>query len=227
LDANDSLILTLQLFGHFYLPVTLFTLFGLLGNALFTCRVLVQWIASERAGRTVVPVSFWWLSVAATSIYIIYAYLDHEMPFLLGFTVTLVPYVRNLVIAYRPHRPPRSSIRIGLTAALLCLTSIIIFTKQREFSGWFMVSLAGNAIFGSRFFVQWIQSEARRKNVMTLPFWYLSLAGSVILLTYSLSQGKIVFILAFIFNVIPYARNIILIHRHRRRRQAPACEALG
>ncbi len=51
---------------------------------------------------------------------------------------------------------------------------------------------------------------------MPLSFWYLSLVGSVILLIYSLIRNDLVFILGFIFNVIPYGRNIYLIHKRGR-----------
>jgi lipid-A-disaccharide synthase-like uncharacterized protein len=192
----------------------LWTLLGLLGNLLFTGRVLVQWIASEREGKTVVPVIFWWLSLAGASVMIVYGFGQLEIPFVLGYTATLVPYTRNLFIAYRPERPPRNTGIILVCAVLLgCLSVIVFWSEQSIKDGWFFFGLLGNAVFGSRFFLQWVQSESRRRSVMTLPFWYVSLVGSTLLLIYSFIRNDLAFILGFVFTVIPYTRNIILIHR--------------
>ena len=86
--------------------------FGLLAQGLFTCRFLVQWIASERAGRSYVPLSFWYLSMAGSITLAIYAVHRQEPLFLLGQLPGCAIYARNLVLVYR-RGPPRESPAAG------------------------------------------------------------------------------------------------------------------
>jgi lipid-A-disaccharide synthase-like uncharacterized protein len=77
---------------------------GLTGNALFFSRFLVQWIASERAGRSYVPVAFWWLSIAGSLVLLVYAIHRRDPVFTLAFLPNCVVYVRNLVLIRRERR---------------------------------------------------------------------------------------------------------------------------
>ena len=82
---------------------------------------------------------------------------------------------------------------------------------------WKVVGWCGNAVFFSRFFVQWYATEKKKQVVVPQAFWWLSLAGSLMLLCYSLHQHDSVFIYAYLFPWIPYVRNIII---HRRNKAA-------
>ncbi len=76
--------------------------FGLLGQLFFTLRFLVQWLASERTGRSVFPVAFWYLSLAGGGILFVYALVyRHDLVFTLGQGAGLVVYARNLVLIRR------------------------------------------------------------------------------------------------------------------------------
>lgn len=75
--------------------------FGLLGQAAFFSRFLVQWVASERAGRSYVPVAFWYLSLGGSLILLIYAVHRQEFVFLLGQAFGWFVYSRNLVLLKR------------------------------------------------------------------------------------------------------------------------------
>jgi len=77
---------------------------------------------------------------------------------------------------------------------------------------WKIIGWLGNAVFFSRFFVQWYVTEKKKQVVIPQAFWWLSLAGSVTLLCYSLHQKDSVFIFAYAFTWIPYIRNL-MIHR--------------
>jgi lipid-A-disaccharide synthase-like uncharacterized protein len=74
---------------------------GIGGQALFAIRFIVQWIATERARRVVVPLSFWYISIAAAMITMVYGLLDRDVVVVMGQTPGLVVYVRNLVIFRR------------------------------------------------------------------------------------------------------------------------------
>jgi lipid-A-disaccharide synthase-like uncharacterized protein len=74
---------------------------GLLGQALFSARFLVQWIASERQKRSVVPIHFWFFSVGGGVTLLAYAIYRRDPVFVIGQAAGLVVYARNLYFIYR------------------------------------------------------------------------------------------------------------------------------
>jgi len=74
---------------------------GFLAQALFSMRFLVQWIASERAGRSVIPVAFWTFSVAGGTLLLIYALSRKDPVFIAGQALGLFIYLRNLYFIRR------------------------------------------------------------------------------------------------------------------------------
>ena len=78
---------------------------GLLGQALFSARFLVQWIASERRRRSVVPLAFWYFSVGGGITLLGYAIYRRDPVFILGQSAGLVVYARNLWLIYRAPAP--------------------------------------------------------------------------------------------------------------------------
>jgi lipid-A-disaccharide synthase-like uncharacterized protein len=89
-------------------------------------------------------------------------------------------------------------------------------------SFWELIGFVGQGIFCTRFLVQWIASEKKKRSVIPDAFWYLSLVGSTILLVYGLGLKRPSLIAAYLFNNIVYLRNLVLIHRHRRQEAAAA-----
>jgi len=83
---------------------------------------------------------------------------------------------------------------------------------------WVIIGFAGQACFGGRFLVQWIVSEKRGESVVPPVFWYMSLVGGLMILSYAIYRMDPIFILAQALNPILYLRNIILM---RRKRSAP------
>lgn len=80
---------------------------------------------------------------------------------------------------------------------------------------WMGIGFIGQAIFGARFIVQWVATERRRRSVVPVAFWYLSLLGSVFLLAYSIYRRDAVFIAGFSLNLVIYLRNLYFIRRRR------------
>ena len=84
---------------------------------------------------------------------------------------------------------------------------------------WVGVGLFGQALFSARFIVQWIASERRKQSVVPREFWYLSLAGALITLSYAIYRLDPVFILGYAPGLFIYARNIYFL---RKEPHAPA-----
>ena len=87
---------------------------------------------------------------------------------------------------------------------------------------WVVVGLAGQALFFARFLVQWVASEREGRSVVPLAFWYLSIAGAFILLSYAIYRRDPVFILGQSCGFLIYIRNLFLIRRERMGREPPA-----
>lgn len=79
---------------------------GLFGQLLFTSRFLLQWIASERARRSVVPLAFWWLSLGGGAALPAYALWRRDPVFILGQGAGLVVYLRNLALIRAVRKLP-------------------------------------------------------------------------------------------------------------------------
>jgi lipid-A-disaccharide synthase-like uncharacterized protein len=77
---------------------------GFAAQAMFSARFLIQWIASERAGRSVVPIAFWFFSIAGGSILFCYALYRQDPVFIAGQGAGLFIYFRNLFLIFRERR---------------------------------------------------------------------------------------------------------------------------
>ncbi|RMH02646.1 MAG: lipid A biosynthesis protein [Nitrospirae bacterium] len=82
---------------------------------------------------------------------------------------------------------------------------------------WIGIGFLGQGLFFSRWIVQWIASERRAESQMPLAFWYMSLAGGIIVLSYAIYRKDPVFIAGQSVGAFVYLRNLMLIYRTRRR----------
>src|SRR6202795_1558958 len=97
-----------QAVGNYFTDVFLvklswIVLLGYAGQALFTMRFVVQWIASERARKSVIPVAFWFFSIGGGLLLFGYALYIRDPVFILGQGLGLFVYLRNLYFVYREH----------------------------------------------------------------------------------------------------------------------------
>lgn len=74
---------------------------GFLGQALFSMRFILQWVKSEREGRSVIPVAFWFFSLAGGVVLLAYAIHRADPVFILGQAAGIVIYLRNLYLISR------------------------------------------------------------------------------------------------------------------------------
>jgi lipid-A-disaccharide synthase-like uncharacterized protein len=94
-------------------PTTAWIGLGFLGQIFFSARFLVQWLASERAGRSIVPPLFWALSIGGSLILLVYAIHRHDPVFILGQSAGLAIYGRNMQLLARERRNTESTGRVA------------------------------------------------------------------------------------------------------------------
>ena len=94
---------------------------GWAGNVAFFTRFFIQWYATEKLKRVVIPVAFWWLSLVGSLLLLCYSLRKQDSVFIFAYLFTWIPYIRNLVIHYRHNKaciqcyscgtscPPRSN----------------------------------------------------------------------------------------------------------------------
>ena len=83
---------------------------------------------------------------------------------------------------------------------------------------WSLVAYAGQACFFSRFLVQWIASERAKRSVAPVTFWWLSLAGTVMMGAKTIASGDVVFTPGYLVNGTIYVRNLWLSGRAEKKR---------
>ncbi|MDI4657292.1 lipid-A-disaccharide synthase N-terminal domain-containing protein [Xanthobacter autotrophicus] len=81
---------------------------GLVAQIMFTMRFVVQWIASEKAQRSVIPFAFWTFSLGGGTLLLIYALYRRDPVFIAGQALSTFIYIRNLQFALRERRAARS-----------------------------------------------------------------------------------------------------------------------
>jgi len=81
---------------------------------------------------------------------------------------------------------------------------------------WLIVGFVGQFLFFMRFFIQWLASERQKKSVIPITFWYFSIGGSLMLLTYALVRKDPVFIVGQSMGLLIYSRNLFLIAQHKK-----------
>ena len=101
--------------GHAKSPL-LWLMIGFLGQAIFTARFLAQWIASEKKKDSVVPVIFWWLSLAGGMTLLVYAVHREDPVIVVGQSLGVFIYVRNLMLVAKGKR--RQAKRAGRHSAV-------------------------------------------------------------------------------------------------------------
>jgi lipid-A-disaccharide synthase-like uncharacterized protein len=201
--------------------------FGWAGQAVFTWRVVEQWVASERARRSVIPPAFWAWSLLGSALLVVYAAHRRDPVFLLGPLLNGSIYARNLWMS-RPGAPRRAARRPALWPLALGFVLFAAVTVESigpdhgfvQFGHplvWLVIGFVGQALWSGRFVVQWIVSERRGESVLPPVFFWMSIVGSVLLFLYALVRPgpDWVNIAAYSLNPIPYARNLVLLSRSR------------
>jgi lipid-A-disaccharide synthase-like uncharacterized protein len=205
---------------------------GFVAQACYGARFLIQWIASERAGRSLIPIHFWYLSVIGEVLLLAYAVHRRDPVIAAGQLAGLAIYLRNIEFVYR-HRNQkgfggwfRPWLLLALAAGVAGYAGAPEAAARalRVDSFWTLFGFIGQLLFTSRFIVQWIFSERARRSVTPVHFWYLSIVGSLMLLAYAIAVADPVIIVGQAFGSLVYTRNLALMRRERAARVKPAME---
>ncbi len=90
----------------------LWAAFGVVAQLVFGARFLVQWIASEKAERSVVPVGFWFLSIAGGLMTLVYGFARRDIVIIVGQALSIFIYVRNLMLIAKEVRSKKAQTAI-------------------------------------------------------------------------------------------------------------------
>ncbi|MFT7668417.1 MAG: lipid-A-disaccharide synthase-like uncharacterized protein [Planctomycetota bacterium] len=179
---------------------------------------------SEKLGRSASPRVFWWLSLCASLLLASTTFGLQEWVLLPGYMINGMIYARNIFLGESKDQPTKS--RLGpIPAALigLALAALLVGwgVTQSDAKGnlglaWLIVGVTGQTIWSARFILQWWLSERAGYSHFPLSFWWLSLAGSLLNLAYTLQLATPVFWIGFITAWFVPLRNLMLEYRHRR-----------
>jgi len=193
---------------------------GFFAQILFSSRLLIQWIQSEKVKKVVTPLLFWQLSLLASFLLFVYGWLRDDFAIMLGQVLTYFIYIRNLQIQgfwKKLHKAFRIFLYVFPLVIFWYTYNNNQFDMERVFRneaipGWLIVlGSVAQVVFTLRFIYQWIYSEKKKESILPLGFWILSTTGSLLILSYAILRKDPVLFVGHIFGIIVYIRNILLI----------------
>ena len=192
---------------------------GLFAQLLFSARLLVQWIASERAKKVLSPLLFWQLSMVASFLLCLYGWLRYDFAIILGQLVAYYIYIWNLKSkAYWDKLP--SVLRYVFLFLPVCAVSFFLINWENSFTRLFtqenipaaliVFGVIGQFTFTLRFIYQWYYSRKAGESTLPVTFWIISLIGSAMIITYAIIRRDPVLLLGQTTGFIVYVRNIMI-----------------
>lgn len=192
---------------------------GFSAQILFSARLLVQWIQSERVKKVLTPELFWELSLMASFLLFVYGWLRDDFAIMLGQSITYFIYIRNMQLQGSWRRIPTFlQIFLWLFPLFVVLYSYNnneidmhrLFKNEEIPLVLLLWGSIGQILFTFRFVYQWIYSERIKESHLPFGFWMLSLTGSLMILSYAVFRKDPVLLLGQLFGFIIYIRNIII-----------------
>jgi lipid-A-disaccharide synthase-like uncharacterized protein len=195
---------------------------GFAAQILFSSRLIVQWITSEREKKVITPTLFWTLSLIASFLLFIYGYLRNDFAIMLGQGLTYFIYIRNLQLQKQWQK-----LHVITRILLYSVPTLIVvyyfnnnvidkdlLFKNEAIPGWLLwLGIISQVVFTLRFVYQWLYSERKNKSSLPLGFWVLSLTGSLLILIYAINRKDPVLFVGHLLGSIIYIRNLILLRK--------------
>ena len=192
---------------------------GFIAQLLFSGRLTLQWILSEKSKKILTPTLYWWLSLLASFLLFVYGYLREDFAIMLGQVLTYFIYIRNLQLKGNWSKIPKTG-RLFLWAFPILIViysfnnnayDIDKLLKNEAIPYWLLIlGIIAHVIFTLRFIYQWIYSEKNKESTLPIGFWFLSLTGSILILIYAIFRKDPVLIIGHSMGSIIYFRNITI-----------------
>jgi lipid-A-disaccharide synthase-like uncharacterized protein len=198
---------------------------GFLAQILFSGRLILQWVVSEKNKKVLTPSIFWKLSLLASFLLFVYGYLRDDFAIMLGQALTYFIYIRNLQLQGEWQKAPKPlQWFLWVFPALLVVYSFNnntydisnLFRNEDISISLLIWGSIAQVIFTLRFVYQWIYSEKSKESVLPMGFWLLSLIGSVMILIYAIFRLDPVLFVGHIMGSVIYFRNIILSRKEKQ-----------
>lgn len=192
---------------------------GFVAQLLFSGRMLLQWVVSEKNKRIITPAIFWHLSLLASFLLFIYGYLRDDFAIMLGQALTYYIYIRNLQLQGKWNMFPRA---LQLFVWIFPLLIVVIgfnnnqldtarLFKNENIPFWLLsLGIVSQVIFNIRFVYQWFRSEKKKTSVLPKGFWVMSLIGSGLILIYGVIREDPVLLAGHGIGFVMYIRNLYI-----------------
>jgi lipid-A-disaccharide synthase-like uncharacterized protein len=199
-------------------------------QGLFSARILVQWLMSEKQKKVVNPTIFWVLSLVASIVYFVYAYLRSDFSIMLGLFISYFIYLWNMGMKGVWKKLPDAA-RISIVSALVALPFVAVSVlflrdpsaavdtlfKNELIPGWMIVmGTVGQLVFTVRFIYQFIYSHKRNESLLPVGFWIIGIIGATILVTYGALRHDWVLLIGQAFGWVTYVRNLMIWNKSHR-----------
>lgn len=192
---------------------------GFMAQIAFSGRMIVQWFKSEKAGKSLSPAIFWQLSLLGSVLFLIYGILRKDLAIIIGQCLVYYIYIRNLHLKQQWNSFPviiRWLILSAPIAALLYLFSttsgnVTEALANKNIPVWLKIwGILGQIVFTLRFYIQWLDSESLKESVLTRRFWFVSMTGSLMIISYAVFRYDPVLFLGQIAGLVVYVRNLMI-----------------
>lgn len=197
---------------------------GFLAQALFSARLVVQWLLSEKARKVVSPTSYWQISILASYLLFVYGWLRDDFAIILGQYISYYIYIWNLNTKnHWKELPAFIRLVLLLTPVLVIIYLLLtwdingprLFRNANIPLGLLIFGSMGQIIFTFRFIYQWFYSRHKGESVFPVTFWVLSLLGSAIIVSYGIYRSDPVLILGQSAGFIAYIRNLSILRKNK------------
>lgn len=195
---------------------------GFFAQLLFSIRLILQWILSEKSKKVLTPSVFWKLSLFASFLLFVYGYLREDFAIMLGQAITYFIYIRNLQLQGEWKKAPKL-VRIFLWIFPLLIViyyfnnntyDLAKLLKNENIPQWLLImGIVAQTVFALRFVYQWIYSEKNKESILPYGFWLLSFVGSVMILIYAIIRRDPVLFVGHLMGSVIYFRNLVLLKR--------------
>ncbi|GHE39636.1 lipid-A-disaccharide synthase N-terminal domain-containing protein [Sphingobacterium griseoflavum] len=195
---------------------------GAIAQLLFSSRLIVQWISSEKNRKVLTPVLFWELSLLASFLLFCYGYLRHDFAIMLGQTFTYYIYIRNMHLQQEWRKIHRFFRLFILTFPVM----LIVYGYRHDMYDLdklladehiprplLLLGISSQILFTCRFIYQWLYSESKKESLLPFGFWAISLMGSLLILLYAILREDVVLFCGHLLGSVVYTRNMILLRR--------------